>query len=103
MRNYFIACAFVAGLSACAAPQPTNPQITYDQDGHARVACPPGMGQYCANVDTRNKLAAARVDYARKMLEIEQASYAKTPDAEHAARLEEAKARLNAAVQQQTY
>lgn len=103
MYKSLLACALVAGLSSCAqqTPRAQAPAVTIDANGYAHVACPPGMQAHCLQSEYQAKSSAARISYLRQSLAIDQESYNKHPDAQHAATLEASKARLAAAVQQQ--
>lgn len=102
MYKSLLVCTLVAGLASCAQPQRAQaPAVTIDADGYAHVACPPGMKEYCLQREYQSQSSAARVTYLRQILSIDQESYNKHPDEQHAAALEESKARLAAAVQQQ--
>jgi hypothetical protein len=103
MYKTLLACALVAGLSSCAqtTPRAQAPAVTIDADGYAHAACPPGMKEYCLRREYQAQSSAARVSYLRQSLAVDQESYNKHPDPQHAATLEASKARLAAAIQQQ--
>lgn len=100
MYKSLLARALVAGLSSCANPQQAQtPQSNTSIASHA--PCPPGLEEYCLNQQYQEKVADLRVRAARQSLATAEKYYALHPDAQHAADLEEAKARLHAAVQRQ--
>lgn len=99
MYKSLLACAFVAGLSSCAQPQPVARMPTAAEvAAGATIPCPPGYAEHCARTEYRNQSASLRVESAKKNLALANEFYAKHPDAQHAADVAEAQARLNTAV-----
>ncbi|CAB3798825.1 hypothetical protein LMG28138_04533 [Pararobbsia alpina] len=95
-----ILAVFILATSAQAQTGASMPSAAEVEAG-ATIPCPAGVAQYCERRAYENKRAAIQVETARKQLALAQEFYENHPDAEHAARLEEAKARLGVAVQQQ--
>lgn len=82
-RVLSLATAVIA--TACAQPQPIAPMPSaQDVQNGATVPCPAGMAQYCAEREYRGRLAASRVETARKELVLARDFYTKHPDNEHA-------------------